>query len=100
MLTGDRRNLDAAQHAGDFFDPCLPLDCRNAAANLTSIGNLADLPLPVGACGNLWQMRYAENLPFASQLAQQTADYLGNTISLADFRYKKNVLLVFNRTFT
>lgn len=28
------------------------------------------------------------------------ADYLGNTISLADFRYKKNVLLVFNRTFT
>jgi mycoredoxin-dependent peroxiredoxin len=27
------------------------------------------------------------------------ADYHGNTVSLADFRGKKNVLLVFNRTF-
>jgi len=28
------------------------------------------------------------------------ADYRGTTVSLADFRGKKNVLLVFNRTFT
>ena len=28
------------------------------------------------------------------------ADSRGNTISLADFRNKQNVLLVFNRTFT
>jgi len=28
------------------------------------------------------------------------ADYRGNTVSLADFRGQKNVLLVFNRTFT
>ena len=28
------------------------------------------------------------------------ADYRGNTVSLADFRSQKNVLLVFNRTFT
>jgi hypothetical protein len=28
------------------------------------------------------------------------ADYRGNTVSLADFRGTKNVLLVFNRTFT
>ena len=28
------------------------------------------------------------------------ADYRGNTVSLVDFRYKQNVLLVFNRTFT
>ncbi len=27
-------------------------------------------------------------------------DYRGNTVSLADFRGQKNVLLVFNRTFT
>jgi peroxiredoxin len=27
-------------------------------------------------------------------------DYCGNTVSLADFRGKQNVLLVFNRTFT
>jgi peroxiredoxin len=27
------------------------------------------------------------------------ADYHGNMVSLADFRGKKNVLLVFNRTF-
>ena len=27
-------------------------------------------------------------------------DYSGKTVSLADFRGKKNVLLVFNRTFT
>ena len=27
------------------------------------------------------------------------ADYRGNTVSLADFRGAKNVLLVFNRTF-
>lgn len=28
------------------------------------------------------------------------ADYRGSMISLSDFRGKKNVLLVFNRTFT
>ena len=28
------------------------------------------------------------------------ADYRGSTVSLADFRGVKNVLLVFNRTFT
>lgn len=28
------------------------------------------------------------------------ADYRGNAVSLSDFRGKKNVLLVFNRTFT
>lgn len=28
------------------------------------------------------------------------ADYRGNTVSLADFLGKKNVLLIFNRTFT
>jgi peroxiredoxin len=28
------------------------------------------------------------------------ADYRDNTVSLADFRGVKNVLLVFNRTFT
>ncbi len=28
------------------------------------------------------------------------ADYRGNRVSLADFRGQKNVLLVFNRTFT
>jgi peroxiredoxin len=28
------------------------------------------------------------------------ADYRGNIVSLAGFRGKKNVLLVFNRTFT
>ena len=28
------------------------------------------------------------------------ADYRGNTVSLADFHNKQNVLLVFNRTFT
>ena len=28
------------------------------------------------------------------------ADYRGKRVSLADFRDKKNVLLVFNRTFT
>jgi len=28
------------------------------------------------------------------------ADYRGNTVSLADFRGQKNILLVFNRTFT
>ena len=28
------------------------------------------------------------------------ADFRGNTVSLADFRNKQNVLLVFNRTFT
>ena len=28
------------------------------------------------------------------------ADYRGNTVSLADFRGVKNILLVFNRTFT
>ena len=28
------------------------------------------------------------------------ADYHGNRVSLADFRGQKNVLLVFNRTFT
>ena len=28
------------------------------------------------------------------------ADYRGNMVSLADFRGHKNVLLVFNRTFT
>jgi peroxiredoxin len=27
-------------------------------------------------------------------------DYCGNIVSLADFRGRKNVLLVFNRTFT
>jgi len=27
-------------------------------------------------------------------------DYRGNIVSLADFRGQKNVLLVFNRTFT
>lgn len=27
-------------------------------------------------------------------------DYRGKTVTLADFRGKKNVLLVFNRTFT
>ena len=27
------------------------------------------------------------------------ADYRGNVVSLADFRGRKNVLLVFNRTF-
>jgi peroxiredoxin len=27
-------------------------------------------------------------------------DYCGNVVSLADFRGEKNVLLVFNRTFT
>jgi peroxiredoxin len=27
-------------------------------------------------------------------------DYTGRTVSLSDFRGKKNVLLVFNRTFT
>lgn len=27
------------------------------------------------------------------------ADYRGNTVRMADFRGKKNVLLVFNRTF-
>lgn len=27
------------------------------------------------------------------------ADYRGNTVRLADFRGKKNVFLVFNRTF-
>ncbi len=27
-------------------------------------------------------------------------DYCGNTVRLSDFRGKKNVLLVFNRTFT
>jgi peroxiredoxin len=28
------------------------------------------------------------------------ADYRGNMVSLADFRGQKNVLLIFNRTFT
>jgi peroxiredoxin len=28
------------------------------------------------------------------------ADYAGRLVSLSDFRGKKNVLLVFNRTFT
>ena len=28
------------------------------------------------------------------------ADYRGNRVSLTDFRGQKNVLLVFNRTFT
>lgn len=28
------------------------------------------------------------------------ADYQGKLVSLADFRWVKNVLLVFNRTFT
>ena len=28
------------------------------------------------------------------------ADYRGNTVRLADYRDQKNVLLVFNRTFT
>ncbi len=28
------------------------------------------------------------------------ADYRGNTVRLVDFRGQKNVLLVFNRTFT
>jgi peroxiredoxin len=28
------------------------------------------------------------------------ANYRGRTVSLADYRGKKNVLLVFNRTFT
>ncbi len=28
------------------------------------------------------------------------ADYRGKTVSLADFRGQKNVLLIFNRTFT
>jgi len=28
------------------------------------------------------------------------ADYRGNTVRLSDFRGRKNVLLVFNRTFT
>ena len=27
-------------------------------------------------------------------------DFAGNTVSLSDFRGRKNVLLVFNRTFT
>ena len=84
MLTSDRRNVDAAEHAGDFLDPCISLESGDLAANLPCTARLADLPLPVGACGNLWQVRHTEDLSFASQLAQQTADHFGNPTTDSD----------------
>jgi len=43
-------------------------------------------------------MRRASPDPIAPNFS--LADHRGNTVSLADFRGVKNVLLVFNRTFT
>jgi hypothetical protein len=47
-------------------------------------GLLADLPLPVGACGHLRQVRHAEDLSFGTQFAQQTADHFGDAAANTD----------------
>jgi hypothetical protein len=49
VLPGDGGYFDAPEHAGKLFDPGIAIKRYNAAANLTVLGEFANLPLPTGA---------------------------------------------------
>ena len=90
MLAADRRDLDAAEHARQFFDAGIPVESHDAASDLPAVDALDHLPLPVGASSHLRQMRNAQHLPLAAEFIEQAPDDLGNRAADTDIDLVEN----------
>lgn len=90
VAASGRRDFDAAQHAGDFFYPCMFVQRRDRRQRAPGGTLFADLEVAIRLARDLRQMRDAQHLSILPELFQQAADYFRDAAANPAIDFIKN----------
>src|SRR5215467_7183602 len=90
VFAGGVGNFFAAGHAGDFFDTLAETERLDVSRGVIGLHRLGDTVVLVAVAGDLRQMRDAEHLVRARNVAQLFAHDLGRYPTYTDIHFVKD----------